>query len=74
MRLEMTPAMTPDLTYRHAQPEDVDRCHAIEAGANEGDEAATLAKITKRIREYPLGFLIMEHDGQIIGFINSGCA
>jgi ribosomal protein S18 acetylase RimI-like enzyme len=74
MSLEMTSAMTPDLTFRHAQPEDADRCYAIEAGAYEGDEAATLAKITKRIREYPLGFLIMEHDGQIIGFINSGCA
>lgn len=74
MRLEMTSAMTPDLTCRHAQPEDADRCYAIEAGAYEGDEAATLAKITKRIREYPHGFLIMEHDGQIIGFINSGCA
>ena len=74
MRLEMTSAMTPDLTFRHAQPDDADRCYAIEAGAYEGDEAATLAKITKRIREYPLGFLIMERDGQIIGFINSGCA
>lgn len=74
MSLEMTSAMTPDLTFRHARPEDADRCYVIEAGAYEGDEAATLAKITKRIREYPHGFLITEHDGQIIGFINCDCA
>ena len=46
----------------------------IESAAYEGDEAATLAKITTRIAQYPAGFLIMELDGQVIGFINSGCA
>lgn len=66
--------MTTDLTFRPAQSDDADHCYAIEVGGYEGDEAATLAKITKRIREYPAGFLIMERDGQIIGFINSGCA
>lgn len=74
MNLEMASTVTTDLTFRPAQPEDADRCYAIEVGAYEGDEAATLAKITKRIRDYPHGFLIMERDGQIIGFINCGCA
>lgn len=66
--------MTLDLTFRLARPEDAERCYAIEVDAYEGEEAATLAKISKRIRDYPQGFLIMEHHGQIIGFINSGCA
>ncbi|KRC70153.1 hypothetical protein D3C87_544360 [compost metagenome] len=70
----MSSAVSDDLTFRPPTPEDADRCYAIEIGAYEGDEAATLAKITTRIREYPQGFLVMEHDGQVIGFINSGCA
>lgn len=66
--------MPDSLTFRLATPEDADRCYAIEIGAYEGDEAATLAKIAKRIREYPEGFLVMEREGAVIGFINSGCA
>jgi len=61
-------------TFRQAVPRDATRCHEIESTAYEGDEAATLAKIAKRIAEYPQGFLVMELDGQIVGFINSGCA
>ena len=30
--------------------------------------------MAKRIEVYPQGFLILEMDGQIAGFINSGCA
>lgn len=62
------------LTFRPATSRDADRCFDIESTAYEGDEAATLTKIRKRIAEYPEGFLVMECDGQIIGFINSGCA
>jgi ribosomal protein S18 acetylase RimI-like enzyme len=61
-------------TFRRAHPEDAARCYEIESTAYEGDEAATLAKITKRIAEYPQGFLVMELDGRVVGFINSGCA
>ncbi|MEX0338890.1 MAG: GNAT family N-acetyltransferase [Arenibacterium sp.] len=60
--------------FRNARPEDAERCFAIEIGAYEGDEAATLAKISKRIEIYPEGFLILETGGVIAGFINSGCA
>ena len=42
--------------------------------AYEGDEAATFAKIDKRIADYPQGFVVMEMSGKVIGFINSGCA
>lgn len=61
-------------SFRQARPEDAERCFEIESTAYEGDEAATLAKIRKRIADYPQGFLVMELSGQVIGFTNSGCA
>lgn len=61
-------------TFRLATPADTARCYQIETCAYEGDEAATEAKIATRIAQYPEGFLIMELDGEVIGFINSGCA
>ncbi|EKT4465538.1 GNAT family N-acetyltransferase [Pseudomonas putida] len=61
-------------SFRTARPSDVDRCFQIETEAYEGDEAATREKIATRIAQYPQGFLIMELDGQTIGFINCGCA
>jgi GNAT superfamily N-acetyltransferase len=64
----------PEPVFRQALPSDAERCYAIEIGAYEGDEAATLAKIRTRIDQYPQGFLVMELEGQLIGFINSGCA
>lgn len=59
---------------RQATPADTDRCHQIEHTAYEGDEAATREKIATRIARYPQGFLVLEQDGTVIGFINSGCA
>jgi GNAT superfamily N-acetyltransferase len=61
-------------TFRTATSADTDRCFEIEISAYEGDEAATREKIATRIAQYPEGFLIMELGGEIIGFINSGCA
>lgn len=60
--------------FRNAMPADAARCYEIEISAYEGDEAATLEKIALRIGEYPQGFLVLETDGRIVGFINSGCA
>lgn len=60
--------------FRQATAQDADRCFQIEITAYEGDEAATLEKIATRIAQYPEGFLIMELEGEVIGFINSGCA
>ncbi|MDR0208525.1 MAG: GNAT family N-acetyltransferase [Pseudomonas putida] len=59
---------------RQATPQDVDRCYQIEISAYEGDEAATREKIATRIAQYPEGFLVLELEGVVIGFINSGCA
>jgi GNAT superfamily N-acetyltransferase len=62
------------IAFRNARAEDANRCFEIETAAYEGDEAATLEKIAKRIVLYPAGFLILETAGEIAGFINSGCA
>lgn len=61
-------------SFRQAVPADTDRCFEIETSAYEGDEAATHEKIARRIDRYPQGFLVMELDEKIIGFINCGCA
>lgn len=61
-------------TFRSAASADIHRCYQIESCAYEGDEAATEEKIATRIRQYPQGFLVMEVEGRVIGFINSGCA
>ncbi|WP_271103129.1 GNAT family N-acetyltransferase [Pseudomonas tohonis] len=60
--------------FRNATLADTDRCYQIETSAYEGDEAATREKIATRIGQYPEGFLILELDGAVVGFINSGCA
>lgn len=60
--------------FRNARPADANRCFEIETSAYEGGEAATLEKIARRIDVYPEGFLILEAEGQVVGFINCGCA
>lgn len=60
--------------FRQPVVADAERCYAIEIGAYEGDEAATLEKIRTRISQYPQGFLLLEDSQGIVGFINSGCA
>lgn len=60
--------------FRPATPADTFRCYQIEISAYEGDEAATREKIAARIEQYPQGFLIMQLEGEVIGFINCGCA
>ncbi|NNA83696.1 GNAT family N-acetyltransferase [Pseudomonas fragi] len=60
--------------FRQATPQDAETCYQIEISAYDGDEAATLQKIRTRIAQYPQGFLILEQAGEVVGFINSGCA
>ena len=64
----------PTPLFRHATPQDAERCYQIEISAYEGGEAATLEKIRTRIAQYSQGFLILEQASQVVGFINSGCA
>lgn len=63
-----------DYMFRQVRADDLSRCYQIESTAYDGDEAATEDKIATRIAHYPQGFLVLEVDGQVIGFINSGCA
>jgi len=60
------------LSFRHPTPSDLDRCYEIETTSYAGDEAASREKILKRIETYPQGFLLLENEREIIGFINSG--
>ena len=61
-----------ELNIRSVKEQDLDRCFEIETVSYAGDEAATKEKILKRIKTYPEGFVILENNEEIIGFINSG--
>jgi ribosomal protein S18 acetylase RimI-like enzyme len=58
---------------RTARPEDAARCFRIEIEAYDSEAAAPLDRIATRIATYPEGFIVLETDGQVTGFINSGC-
>ncbi len=60
------------LNIRNVTEQDIDRCYEIETNAYAGDEAASKEKILKRIRTYPEGFIVLENEREIIGFINAG--
>ncbi len=61
-----------DLNIRIVDEQDLSRCFEIESISYSGDEAATEDKILKRIRTFPEGFIVLENDREITGFINSG--
>ena len=61
-----------DVIIRTVKEQDLDRCFEIESVSYSGDEAATKNKILKRIKNYPEGFIVLENDREIMGFINSG--
>ena len=61
-----------DIIIRTVEEQDLDRCFEIESVSYSGDEAATRDKILKRIKNYPEGFIVLENDREIMGFINSG--
>ena len=63
-----------ELKIRTVTEADLDRCFEIESVAYAGDEAATREKIHKRILAYPEGFVVLENDYEIVGFINCGAA
>ncbi|GGK75651.1 GNAT family N-acetyltransferase [Amphritea balenae] len=63
-----------ELNIRTVREQDLERCFEIEITAYSGDEAASKEKILKRIRTYPEGFIVLENDQEIIGFINAGAS
>jgi len=61
-----------NINIREVKVEDLDRCFEIESVSYEGDEAASKEKILKRISTYPEGFIVLEENNTIAGFINCG--
>ena len=61
-----------DVIIRTVEEQDLDRCFEIESVSYSGEEAATRDKILKRIKNYPEGFIVLENNREIMGFINSG--
>ena len=61
-----------NLTIRIVNKMDLNRCFEIEKAAYAGEEAATKEKILQRIQTYPEGFIVIENNNEVIGFINSG--
>jgi ribosomal protein S18 acetylase RimI-like enzyme len=61
-----------EIKIREVEVADLDRCFEIETVSYEGDEAASKQKILKRIITYPEGYVVLEVNGEIAGFINSG--
>jgi len=61
-----------DIKIRIVNKQDLDRCFEIESVSYSGDEAASEDKILNRIKTYPEGFIVLENNREIIGFINSG--
>lgn len=60
------------IIIREVQSKDLERCFEIESLSYGGEEAASKEKIGKRISVYPEGFIVLERNGEVIGFINSG--
>lgn len=60
------------LSIRPVQERDLERCFEIETVSYSGDEAASKEKILKRINTYPEGFIVLENEREIVGFINAG--
>ena len=61
-------------TIRRATISDLARCCEIESLCYSDAEAASDDKIKKRIEQYPEGFIVLESDGKIVGFINSAAS
>lgn len=61
-----------DLKIRPAREEDAQAAAQIEARCFPEAEAASAGEIKKRIRTFGRCFFVLEHRGEIIGFIN-GC-
>ncbi len=61
-----------DVNIREVRIQDLDRCFEIESVSYAGDEAASKEKIENRINTYSEGFIVLEQDKTVAGFINCG--
>lgn len=62
----------PQYIIREVTCADLDPCFEIESIAYKGDDAATREKIATRIATYPQGFIVLEIENRVAGFINAG--
>ena len=60
------------MPIRQVKPEDLAACHALETACFPPQEAAPIENIRRRIEGFPEGFLVLEHNGKLIGMVNSG--
>ncbi|MBS35897.1 MAG: GNAT family N-acetyltransferase [Thiotrichales bacterium] len=67
------PESAPRHSVRQARGDDVATCHCIESACFPDAEAAPHTSIEVRQHQFPEGFLVIEVDGAIAGFVNTGC-
>ena len=60
------------LHIRDVRSNDLQICSAIEMECYPPAEAASSENVNKRIEMFPEGFLVLELESQVIGFVNSG--
>ena len=61
-----------EYNIRMVEPDDLTACHTIEANSFPPCEAAWTTSLRNRIETYPEGFLVAEHEGRVVGQVNSG--
>ncbi len=61
-----------EVKIRQVAEHDLEACYAVETRCFFPSEAASKAKIEKRIKIFPQGFLVAKLDGAVIGHVNSG--
>lgn len=61
-----------EIHVRRVERRDLNACFALEECCYDPIEVAPLDFIEKRIEIYPDGFYVAEHNGEIVGMINSG--
>ena len=68
----MTSPAASKLTIRQVRLSDVVTISAIEQQCFSPSEAGAIEVLRRRAALYPEGFLVVERDGQVIGYANSG--
>lgn len=61
-----------EYNIRMVEPDDLTACHTVEANSFPPSEAAWTTSLRTRIETYPEGFLVAEHNGRVVGQVNSG--
>ena len=60
-----------EIIIRHVLPSDLEDCFQVETSGFPPEEAATRETIKLRLETFPLGFLVAELNGKVVGILNS---